>query len=479
MKKSSSTNPIIFVLILAGALSFPRQAQAQISDVSDAVFSIIVPSAEAQAVDMGRIAAGTQRDSLIQSFVRNTGRAHIRINALRITGADAASFEVAAGQGPVHIPVGGGHAVGFTFRPLSAGVKSATIVVETQIDTLYYAIRGEAVEAQIALDALMIDFGAMPLGAHRDSTLVLVRNLSAGPVTVTGAEQGGPDLAQFSILGGAAPFSLPPYGTHEMTLRYEARKAGRSSGSIDFTIDGAADRVTAQLFGEGLVRDAVASLSTDTLTAAPGQILRVPIRLSDADNVQFSGATAFTTELRYRAAMLVPVGLTPEGRLEGEERVIPLESLPIFPDADGVLAYFEFMAVLGDTESTPLLLERSAAIGASFPVLEFPGFFRLTDICREGGDRLFDASGTLRLEANSPNPFNTSTVIRFETIESGETQLFVTDMLGRRVATLHSGPLAAGAHEARFDAAALPSGQYLCILRTPTRTLQRRMLLIK
>ena len=479
MKNSRSIIPILPILVLAGGLSLPTQARAQISDVSDAVFSIIVPSAEAQVVDMGRIAVGAQRDSLIQPFVRNTGRARIRIDTLRITGTDASSFEVTAGKGPVYIPIAAGHAVGFTFRPLTAGVKSATIVVETQIDTMYYTIRGEAIEAQIALDALMIDFGAMPLGAFRDSTLVMVRNLGAGPLTVTDAEQGGPDLAQFSIIGGTAPFILPPFGTHEMTLRYHARKAGRSSGSIEFTVEGTPDGVTAQLFGEGLVRDAAATLSTDTLTAAPGEILSVPIRLRNAENVQFSGATAFVTELRYRAALLVPVGVTPKGRLEGDERVIPLENHPVLPDADGVLEYLEFMAVLGDAESTPLQLERSAAIGANFPVLELPGFFRLTDICREGGDRLFDASGTLRLEANRPNPFNTSTVIRFETIETGETQLFVSDMLGRRIATLHSGPLPAGAHEARFDAAALPSGQYLCILRTPTRTLQQRMLLIK
>jgi hypothetical protein len=457
----------------------PGISSAQISDMSDAVFSIVVPSSEAQVVDMGLLPIGGQRDSLINPFVRNTGRARIRVDMLRITGGDAASFAVIAGQGPVYVPTGDGHPAGFSFHPLTAGVKTATIVVETQIDTQYYAIRGEAFDTQIALAAEMIDFGAIPLGAHRDSALVLVRNLSPGPVTVTASDQAGPDLQQYSILSGGAPFTLAPFGTHEMTLRFEARSAGRSSGSIEFAIDGGPDRLTAQLFGEGLSREATATLATDTLGAAPGEIVQVPIRLRDAENVAFTRASAFTTELRFRASLLVPFGATPEGRLEGEDRVIPLENLPVMPDADGVLGRFDFLAVLGDAESTTLALRNSAVIGADFPVLEAPGLFRLRDICREGGDRLFAATGSLNLGQNGPNPFNASTVIAFETIENGPVQLYVLDLLGRRVRTLVDETLEPGPHQRMLDLGEYPSGSYLCVLVTATAQRMIRIQMLK
>ena len=377
------------------------------------------------------------------------------------------------------MPVAGGHAVAFAFHPSTPGNKRATIVLESQIDTQYYAIRGEAYEPTLALETAMVDFGALPLGALRDSTLVLLRNLSAGPVNVTATEQAGPDSASFSIIAGGAPFLLPPLGTHVMALRFSARREGRTSGSIDFLAEGAGAPLRAQLFGEGVARDATATLATDTLTAAAGENVSIPIRLRNAEDVQFTGARAFVTELRYRASLLVPVGGTPEGHIDGPDRVIPLDNLPVLADGDGVLAWYEFMAVLGDAESTPLLLQNSAAVGAAFPVLEAPGFFTLTDICREGGDRLFDAAGTLRLAPNRPNPFNTSTVIEFETIEAGDTELFITDMLGRTVATLHRGTLSIGVHSAVFDAAELPSGSYLVVLRTPSQTLMRRIQLIK
>ncbi len=457
----------------------PGISSGQITDMSDAVFSIVVPSAEARVVDMGLLPVGGQRDSLVRPFVRNTGRARIRVDALRITGGDAASFDIVAGQGPVFVPVSGGHAVGFTFHPLTAGVKTATIVVETQIDTQYYAIRGEAFDRQIALAAEMIDFGAIPLGAHRDSTLVLIRNLSPAPVSVLCSEQAGPDLRQYSIVAGGAPFALAPYGTQEMTVRFEARSAGRSSGSIEFAIDGGADRLTAQLFGEGLVRDAAATLATDTLGAAAGEIVRIPIRLRDAENVEFTRASAFTTELRFRASLLVPFGATPEGRIEGDERIIPLDNLPVMPDAEGVLERFEFLAVLGDAESTPLALQNSAAIGADFPVLESPGHFRLRDICREGGDRLFDASGILHLGQNGPNPFNASTVIAFETIEKGSVQLYVLDMLGRRVRTLVDETLEPGVYQRMLDLGEYSSGSYFCVLVTATAQRMIRIQMLK
>ncbi len=467
----------IYLLLLM--LAFAPMARAQISDVSDAVFSIVVPSAEARVVDMGVLPVGAQRDSLVHPFVRNTGRARIHINALYITGADAAAFDVIAGKAPVFVPSGDGHGVGFSFHPTTPGIKSATIVMETQVDTQYYAIRGEATAPQIALDVMMIDFGQLPLGAHRDSSIALIRNLTAGPVTVTSAEQAGPDLQQFSLISGGAPFALAPYGTHEMALRFEAKRGGRSSGSIVFTIEGSVDQLTAQLFGEGIVRDATATLATDTLSAAPGEIVQVPVRLRDAVDVQFTGASAFSTELRFRASLLVPFGATPQGRLEGNDRVIPLENLPIMADAEGVLERFAFMAVLGDAETTPLTLQNSAAIGAGFPVLESPGIFRLTDICREGGDRLFDASAVMQLAQVGPNPFNAATVIRFTTIAKGPVQLYVLDLLGRRVRSLVDERMEPGTHERTLDLQEYPSGSYLCVLQTTTAHRMLRLQLLK
>ena len=100
-------------------------------------------------------------------------------------------------------------------------------------------------------------------------------------------------------------------------------------------------------------------------------------------------------------------------------------------------------------------------------------------VCRSGGTRLFSSGGKVQLFQNQPNPFNAQTVIRYELIEMGPTQIFVTDILGRKIATLVDETKDAGVYEARFDAMTLPSGLYFCILETPTVMKQRMMQVIK
>jgi len=65
------------------------------------------------------------------------------------------------------------------------------------------------------------------------------------------------------------------------------------------------------------------------------------------------------------------------------------------------------------------------------------------------------------LGANYPNPFRTSTEIRFALPEAAEVSLGVYDMLGRRVAVLANGQMEAGHHRARLDGSELSSGVYV------------------
>lgn len=86
---------------------------------------------------------------------------------------------------------------------------------------------------------------------------------------------------------------------------------------------------------------------------------------------------------------------------------------------------------------------------------------------------------SLELLPNYPNPFNPSTVIGFRLSVFGQTSLKVYDLLGRDVATLLDGPMAAGSHAIPFNAAGLPSGVYIVRLSDGTTTVARRILLLK
>jgi hypothetical protein len=84
-----------------------------------------------------------------------------------------------------------------------------------------------------------------------------------------------------------------------------------------------------------------------------------------------------------------------------------------------------------------------------------------------------------RLDANYPNPFNPSTMIRYQLSDAGKIRLSVFDVLGREVAVLVDVEQPAGSYDLMFDASGLSSGIYLIRLSVGAETFTRSMTLLK
>lgn len=104
------------------------------------------------------------------------------------------------------------------------------------------------------------------------------------------------------------------------------------------------------------------------------------------------------------------------------------------------------------------------------------GFF---DFCCAQAAVAVDAPRCFSLGEAFPNPFNPETRIEYSLDRVTEIRLAVHDLLGREVAVLADGRQEAGAHEARFSGATLPSGVYLATLTGAGRSESRKLLLIK
>ena len=81
--------------------------------------------------------------------------------------------------------------------------------------------------------------------------------------------------------------------------------------------------------------------------------------------------------------------------------------------------------------------------------------------------------------SNYPNPFNPSTIIRYQLPENGPVTLQVFDLLGRQVAELVNEVQSAGMHSIHFNAEHLSSGLYIYRLQTGEQVLTQQMSLIK
>lgn len=84
-----------------------------------------------------------------------------------------------------------------------------------------------------------------------------------------------------------------------------------------------------------------------------------------------------------------------------------------------------------------------------------------------------------RLEQNSPNPFNPTTIIRFRVPHAEFVTLQVLDVLGREVMTLVHKEMNAGEYERTFDGTGLASGVYLYQLRAGSFVQTRKLVLLR
>lgn len=102
---------------------------------------------------------------------------------------------------------------------------------------------------------------------------------------------------------------------------------------------------------------------------------------------------------------------------------------------------------------------------------------RNNGVARETSDSTADS--TVLLSQNFPNPFNPTTTIEFSLPEEAGVRLEIINMEGRVVAELLNRRIAAGTHQAQWNASGYSSGVYLYRLTTDDFVTTRKMVLLK
>jgi hypothetical protein len=95
-----------------------------------------------------------------------------------------------------------------------------------------------------------------------------------------------------------------------------------------------------------------------------------------------------------------------------------------------------------------------------------------------------DAPERFRLFQNHPNPFNSTTVIRYDVAELTSGRLIIYNTLGREIARIAQGPFTEGVHSIGWDGKDglgrdIPAGIYLLRLTTPGYSRTIKMLYLK
>ncbi len=83
------------------------------------------------------------------------------------------------------------------------------------------------------------------------------------------------------------------------------------------------------------------------------------------------------------------------------------------------------------------------------------------------------------LYPNYPNPFNPSTVVKYDLPKASRVLVEIYNVLGERIETLEDKTEQAGTHEVSFDGSRLPSGVYLFRIQTDYGNRIIKMMLLK
>lgn len=94
-----------------------------------------------------------------------------------------------------------------------------------------------------------------------------------------------------------------------------------------------------------------------------------------------------------------------------------------------------------------------------------------------GEQRILPSS--FSLSPNYPNPFNSSTTIRYNLPNESPVTIDIYDILGRKVQTLLDVKKQAGQHQVNWNADGLPSGAYFARLRAGEQSQTMKMILMK
>lgn len=195
-------------------------------------------SVEPASVEYGDVAVGSFANATVT--VTNTGNDNLTIETVRITGADAAAFEVLSGGGTRVLEVGSEQSVIVRFTPPDTGVRNATLEILSDavddagnaVDIVAVPLSGGGAVSALDVTPDMVDFGTTRIGAASGEQTVTLTN--AGNVDLTlQIRLAGTDAGAFSILsGGGGSVLTPSDPPRDVVLQYAPTRAGAQATTL-------------------------------------------------------------------------------------------------------------------------------------------------------------------------------------------------------------------------------------------------------
>jgi hypothetical protein len=468
---------LLIIVVLLISLIGTVNAQTQ-SDQSDAVWSIVMPSAACQNIDMKQCLVGTAKDSVINDFMKNDGMWKFRVDSIYLRGADASAFSLVSGFPKYILLKGEIHSAEFHFVPNRVGIHSAEVVVITQADTLVRTIVGEGVQPQLWVEGNLLDFGEVEIGNDRVfKDTVLLKNIGVNPVSITNTLKMSPDIEQFEIISGGGAFTLNPNEVRRLTLQFKPKYGGRTSGRIGFEYNGVGSPAVVNLFGTGI--GGAVSINSDSAYAGEVRVIKLILEKVKPEGIK-AIASRYSATIKFQKTILTPLDQRKISEFRNDSTLVKVEGE--LPNSNTLIS-IPMMAGLGTVEETTLEISDFKLIDNMGEELEYNveyryGTFKLLGICREGGTRLINPTGKAEILSIMPNPASEDIEIKVNLIEDGATLVSVYNSNGMKIKE-YSIIGETGQKTINLNARDFSNGLYFIQLQTPTVLENKKLMIIK
>lgn len=215
------------------------------------------------------------------------------------------------------------------------------------------------------------------------------------------------------------------------------------------------------------------TIKFDTLFANIGDVVTLPLKLVSETNHFVCKYDSFKVVISYNPSLLLPLNYKPTGNDANLEKIeITGNSLK------DVLDSLIFFITLGNDTATNIILESFRWNCDKVDVHTINGKIVISNICKEGGDRLFDLTKKMFL-SDIPNPLTMDVTLMFYAIEKGRTKMLIMNNLGEVVCIPFDKEVEPGFHSFELFTEKLPPAPYYLVLETPTNRIVRSFVVVK
>ncbi len=457
MPDSTLTVPVVFTSSVPGSKSAVLVVRSDADP--DSVLSIPL-SARKDSVALIPQATLIDLGTLCPNETKDTNLAIVNYGTIK-TGASLGITSYLSAPGGFVVDSGTTGQLQFTFTGSSAEGRIDEKIVLT--DTVCgrrteVQITGEVIAPDVTVEDVTIKAA---IGSANDGYFTIKNNSKVG-ITIDNPVVIPPP---FTVFGTPFPVYIEPGKQVYIIVRYTPDD--KLEDSLTLSLTGLPCNGTYPVAIRGVPVEAAALFRVSDIEAYPGEEVTAKVEMVSRQYLSFTSLKEIDLNLGYNATLLAPLDLTPRF-ISPDSAYISLKYYVDTTLGGYSPAKVRFIAGLGNAPDCGLVLSNAEPVENVNLTLE-SGKFRLLGICPDGGERLVNPNASAGILSVRPNPSDGMVSIGLSLTESGQTRLYISDILGSESKVLMSEQVNSyGVREVRSDISALPAGVYFIILETPT-----------